>query len=58
MESPKFCLELRKRKEKAFIEFTDEELKASPDRILTILKKEFIHLKSWFIIIVIKLFLI
>ncbi len=53
MESPKFLLELRKRKEKAYLEFSNEELTANPDKILTIMKKEFIHLKSWFIIIVI-----
>ncbi len=54
MESTKFCLELRKRKEKAYLEFTAEELKENPEKILNIMKKEFIHLKSWFIVIVSK----
>lgn len=53
MESTKFCIELRKRKEKAHLEFTSEELKENPEKILNIMKKEFIHLKSWFIVIVI-----
>lgn len=53
MESNKFCLELRKRKEKAYVEFSPEELKENPERILNLMKKEFIHLKSWFLVIVI-----
>jgi len=52
MESTKFCLELRKRKEKSFLEFASEDLKLYPDKILSIMKKEFIHLKSWFLVIV------
>ena len=53
MESIKFSLELRKRKEKAHVEFTSEELKENPNKILNIMKKEFIDLKSWFLVIVI-----
>jgi len=53
MESKKFCLELRKRKENSYVEFTSEELKENPEKILSIMKKEFIHLKSWFLVIVI-----
>jgi hypothetical protein len=49
----KFRFELRKRKEKTIFEFSEEELKSKPDKILQILKKECVDLKSWFYVIVI-----
>lgn len=52
MESIKFSFELRKKKEKSHIEFTSDELTENPNKILSLMKKEFIDLKSWFLIIV------
>lgn len=57
MESLKFTLELRKRKESSYLEFTSNDLRENPNKILTIMKREFIDLKSWFLIIVKILFL-
>jgi hypothetical protein len=48
----KFSFELKKRREKTFIEVNEKDLKAKPDKILQILKKECVDLKSWFCIIV------
>jgi len=48
----KFCFELRKKKEKTILEFTEEEVMSKSDKILQVLKKESIDLKSWFYLIV------
>ena len=48
----KFCFELRKKKEKTMLEFTEEEIISKSDKILQVLKKESIDLKSWFYLIV------
>lgn len=52
MESIKFTFELRKKKEKSHIEFTSDELRENPNKILSLMKREFIDLKSWFLLIV------
>ncbi len=48
----KFNFELRKRKIKTILEFTEDDVKSKPDKILQMLKKESIDLKSWFYLIV------
>jgi hypothetical protein len=50
--STKFIIQLRKRKELTHLEFTINELKSNPTKVLNIMKKEYIDLKSWFLIIV------
>jgi hypothetical protein len=50
--STKFIIQLRKRKELTHLEFTINELKSNPVKVLNIMKKEYIDLKSWFLIIV------
>ncbi len=46
-------LELRRRKEKVIIDLSEEDLKINPDKILQMLKRECVDLKSWFYVIVI-----
>ena len=53
----KFRFELKKKKERTILEFTEEELKSKPDKILQVLKRECVDLKSWFYVIVIYLYL-
>ena len=45
-------IELRKRKEKTLLQFSQEELEKNQDKILTLLKKECVDLKTWFLLIV------
>ncbi len=45
-------IELRKRKEKTIIDLTYEDFIENNDKILAMLKKECVDLKSWFFIIV------
>lgn len=52
IKSFSFTVELRKRKEKTLIQFSQEELENNQDKILMVLKKECVDLKSWFLIIV------
>lgn len=52
MENTKFIIQLRKRKELTHLEFSVQELKSNPSKILNIMKKEYIDLKSWFLMIV------
>ena len=47
-----FHFELRKRKEKTIIKTNSEDLVNRPDKILQMLKKESVDLKSWFHVIV------
>ena len=54
----KFRFELRKKKEKTILEFTEEEIKSKSDKILQVLKKESIDLKSWFYLVVNIIFLL
>jgi len=49
----KFRFELKKKKERTILEFSEEELKSKPDKILQVLKRECVDLKSWFYVIVI-----
>jgi hypothetical protein len=53
MENLKFTCELRKRKDKPLLEISDKDLLANPEKVLSILKKESVNLKTWFYIIVI-----
>lgn len=48
----KFSFELRKRKEKTLIDLSEDDIKNKPDKVLQLLKKESVDLKSWFYIIV------
>lgn len=48
----KFRFELRKKKEKTILEFSEEDIRSKPEKILQILKKESVDLRSWFYLIV------
>jgi hypothetical protein len=48
----KFRFELRKKKEKTILEFSEEDIRVKPDKILQVLKKECVDLRSWFYLIV------
>jgi len=52
MSSNLFKVELRRRKEKTFLDITEEELMTKPEQILQIYKKECVDLKNWFFTIV------
>ena len=58
MESEKFQkeinfkFELRKRKEKMIIDISSEELNNKSEKVLKMLKKESVDLRSWFYVIV------
>ena len=45
-------IELRRKKEKTLITISEEELKEKSDKILNMLKKECVDVKTWFYIIV------
>ena len=48
----KLCLDLKKRKEKTILNLCEEDLNKKPDKILQILKKECVDLRTWLYIIV------
>jgi hypothetical protein len=52
MEIKNISLELRKRKDRSIVIIGEKELLDNPDKILQLLKKECVDLKSWFYIIV------
>jgi hypothetical protein len=52
MNEQEFLLELRKRKDNTVLTITEKELLSNPDKILQILSKECVDLKTWFYIIV------
>jgi hypothetical protein len=52
MEIKNISLELRKRKDNSVVTLSDKDLDTNPDKILQMLKKECVDLKSWFYIIV------
>lgn len=52
MERIKFQCELKKRKEKPILEINDKDLINNSEKVLSILKKESVNLKTWFYIIV------
>ena len=52
MKTQNILLELRKRKDETIITISQQDLENNSDKILLILKKECVDLKSWFYIIV------
>jgi hypothetical protein len=52
MEIKNISLELRKRKDKSVVIIGEKELQFNSDKILQMLKKECVDLKTWFYIIV------
>ena len=52
MEIKNVLIELRKRKDKSVVKLSEKDLHDNPDKLLQMLKKECVDLKTWFYIIV------